>query len=86
MVGRLFAQNPELYCDIISASDKNLELIGQYIDCASRCLQILKHKDREAFIDEFKSTTNFFGAYADSFLKESGRILALVQDTFAADK
>ena len=32
MVGRLFAQNPELYCDIISASDKNLELIGQYID------------------------------------------------------
>ena len=86
MVGRLFAQNPELYCDIISASDKNLELIGQYIDCASRCLQILKHKDREAFIDEFKSTTNFFGSYADSFLKESGRILALVQDTFAADK
>ncbi len=86
MVGRLFAQNPELYCDIISASDKNLELIEQYIDCASRCLQILKHKDREAFIDEFKSTTNFFGSYADSFLKESGRILALVQDTFAADK
>lgn len=86
MVGRLFAQNPELYCDIISASDKNLELIEQYIDCASRCLQILKHKDREGFIDEFKSTTNFFGSYADSFLKESGRILALVQDTFAADK
>lgn len=86
MVGRLFAQNPELYCDIISASDTNLELIEQYIDCASRCLQILKHKDREGFIDEFKSTTNFFGSYADSFLKESGRILALVQDTFAADK
>ena len=86
MVGRLFAQSPELYCDIISASDKNLELIEQYIDCASRCLQILKHKDREGFIDEFKSTTNFFGSYADSFLKESGRILALVQDTFAADK
>lgn len=86
MVGRLFAQSPELYCDIISASDKNLELIEQYIDCASRCLQILKHKDREGFIDEFKSTTNFFGPYADSFLKESGRILALVQDTFAADK
>lgn len=86
MVGRLFAQSPELYCDIISASDKNLELIEQYIDCAARCLQLLKHKDRDSFINEFKSTTNFFGPYAQGFLKESGRILALVQDTFAADK
>ncbi len=86
MVGRLFAQSPELYCDIISASDKNLDLIEQYIDCASRCLERLKDRDRDGFIAEFRSTTSFFGSYADSFLKESSRILALVQDTFAADQ
>lgn len=86
MVGRLFAQSPELYCDIISASDKNLDLIEQYIDCAGRCLERLKHKDRDGFIEEFRATTLFFGSYADAFLKESSHILALVQDTFAADK
>lgn len=86
MVGRLFAQSPELYCDIISASDKNLDLIEQYIDCAGRCLERLKHKDRDGFIEEFRATTSFFGSYADAFLKESSHILALVQDTFAADK
>lgn len=84
MVGRLFAQDPALYTDIISASTKNLELIGQYVDCAARCLDKLKGNERESYIADFNKTTEFFGDFAKQFLKESGHILALVQDTVKA--
>lgn len=80
MVGRLFAQSAHLYTDIISSSPKNLELIESYIKTADECYQMLKHKDREGFINEFNKTTAFFGEYAKIFLKDSSNILDMTQD------
>ena len=81
MVGRLFAQDPGLYCEIISSSELNLELIEQYVDCASRALQMLRNDDKEGFIEQFRETNAFFGDFARMFLRESGTVLALVQDS-----
>lgn len=85
MVGRLFAQDPHLYCDIISASCSNLKLIAKYVDCAGRCLATLEQSDKERFIAEFEDTRAFFGKFAREFLQESSEILALVQDTYPVD-
>ena len=85
MVGRLFAQDPHLYCDIISASCSNLELIAKYVDCAGRALATLQQGDKDAFIADFQDTTAFFGKFARKFLQESSEILALVQDTYPVD-
>lgn len=85
MVGRLFAQDPHLYCDIISASCSNLELIAKYVDCAGRALATLQRGDTDAFIADFEDTTTFFGKFARKFLQESSEILALVQDTYPVD-
>lgn len=85
MVGRLFAQDPHLYCDIISASCSNLELIAKYVDCAGRALATLQRGDKDAFIADFEDTTTFFGKFARKFLQESSEILALVQDTYPVD-
>lgn len=85
MVGRLFAQDPHLYCDIISASCDNLKLIRAYLDCAAQCLEVLERDDKAKFIDEFKHTSDFFGKYAKLFLKESADILAKAQDNYPAD-
>lgn len=82
MVGRLFAQDPRLYCEIISASPKNFELIERYVTCAQHCLDKLKQDDKEGFVQDFNDTTAFFGEFAKLFLQESGSILALVQDTY----
>lgn len=82
MVGRLFAQDPRLYCEIISSSESNLELIAQYVDAATACLDKLKNHDKAGFVQDFKDTNEFFGAFAKLFLQESGAILALVQDTY----
>lgn len=85
MVGRLFAQDPHLYCDIISASCSNMELIAKYVDCAGRALATLQRGDKDAFIADFEDTTTFFGKFARKFLQESSEILALVQDTYPVD-
>ena len=82
MVGRLFAQDPHLYCDIISASQVNLDLIQRYVTCAQQCLNLLLKQDKCEFISEFNETTAFFGPHARDFLQESSVILALVQDTY----
>ena len=87
MVGRLFAQDPNLYCDIISASQANLELMQRYIDSAQESLDTLtKEQSKEAFVQQFALTTQFFGDQADAFLKESATILAMVQDTYPLQK
>lgn len=87
MVGRLFAQDPNLYCDIISASQANLELMQRYIDSAQESLDTLtKDQSKEDFVQQFALTTQFFGDQADAFLKESAKILAMVQDTYPLQK
>ena len=87
MVGRLFAQDPNLYCDIISASQANLELMQRYIDSAQKSLDTLtKDQSKEDFVQQFALTTQFFGDQADAFLKESAKILAMVQDTYPLQK
>ena len=82
MVGRIFAQDPHLYCDIISASEHNLDLIKRYVQAAANCLELLENHNKAGFIDEFEQTTDFFGSWAQTFLQESSEILALVQDTY----
>lgn len=76
MVGRLFAQNPELYADIIMASPDNLELIERYHDTFGEALELLERGDRDGFVARFREVGDWFGDYADRFLAESSSLLA----------
>ncbi len=79
MVGRLFAQDPALYCDIIMASQEKLDLIARYVESLGPELEIVAKKDRDAFIKRFLKTREYFGDWAQIFLKESGAMLAEIQ-------
>ena len=75
MVGRLFAQNPSLYADIIFANKDNITMMRRY---AYRFLSLLDdvNLDRKhAFINRFNEVSQWFGGYADDFLKESKSML-----------
>lgn len=76
MVGRLFAQDPELYADIIMASPENLALIERYHQRFGDALAIVAEQDRAGFIDAFREIGEWFGPYADRFLTESTSLLA----------
>lgn len=80
MVGRLFAQDPRLYCDIIMSSERNSELIKAYIDSMKPQLDIVLRQDHAAFIRNFLQAREYFGDYAGRFLRESGALLAKFQD------
>lgn len=76
MIGRLFAQDPELYADIIMSSPENLALIERYHDRFAEALEILRAGDRDSFIARFREIGEWFGSYAGRFMTESQSLLA----------
>ncbi|WP_295481054.1 bifunctional chorismate mutase/prephenate dehydrogenase [uncultured Sutterella sp.] len=79
MVGRLFAQDPHLYADIILASPRNAELIRQYVEGLWPELLVIVGRDREEFIRRFMTARAYFGDWAGKFMRESGEMLNLIQ-------
>jgi chorismate mutase/prephenate dehydrogenase len=81
MVGRLFAQSPELYFDIIAAGPDNLELIERYHARFGEALELLRSGDAEGFTRRFTEIGEWFGSYAERFLEESRSLLAHADST-----
>ncbi|MBQ3679529.1 MAG: bifunctional chorismate mutase/prephenate dehydrogenase [Succinivibrio sp.] len=80
MVGRLFAQDPRLYADIIMASDANVDLIRNFVKSLADDLKIVEDKNVDAFTENFIKIREFFGEFSDEAFKESGALLAKLQD------
>ncbi|MGS0727409.1 prephenate dehydrogenase dimerization domain-containing protein, partial [Shewanella sp. 0m-11] len=80
MVGRLFAQSPELYADIIFAQEESLVAISDYLDNYSQALSILKSGNRDAFVAQFAEVSRWFGDFAPQFQRESRAMLQSVND------
>ncbi|MEL3922802.1 bifunctional chorismate mutase/prephenate dehydrogenase [Aeromonas enteropelogenes] len=80
MVGRLFAQDPHLYADIILSSPQNLAMIRRYYQNFGEALGLLERGDREGFIEAFSQVSGFFGEHAQQFLRESRTLLAQAND------
>ena len=75
MVGRLFAQDPCLYADIIFANKENVGMMKRF---AYRFLELLKDvslDDKDAFVNMFNHVSDWFGDYAGDFLEESKSML-----------
>ena len=80
MVGRLFAQDPELYADIIMASDDNIELIKRYYQRFGKMVELIEQRDKAKFVENFNEVTKWFGSYAQRFIKESQVLLKFAND------
>jgi chorismate mutase/prephenate dehydrogenase len=75
MVGRLFAQDPNLYADIIFANKDNVAMMKRF---AYRFLELLEDvnlDDKDAFVSMFNHVSDWFGDYAGDFLEESKSML-----------
>ena len=80
MVGRLFAQNAELYADIIFAQKQNVNRVEQYADNYLECVDMLKNMDRELFVDNFNQVSKWLGDFAEQFQQESRVMLQSAAD------
>ena len=80
MVGRLFAQDPTLYADIILASDNNVAMIRRYAERFMQAAEMLERNDKEGFIRSFEMVSDWFGDYSTQFLRESRNLLLQAND------
>ncbi len=80
MVGRLFAQNPELYSDIIFADKSNIPMIRRFIERFTELLDLLEQQDDKKFTALFNEVSQWFGEHAELFLQESNLMLAKAND------
>ncbi|RQM37091.1 bifunctional chorismate mutase/prephenate dehydrogenase [Erwinia psidii] len=81
MVGRLFAQDPQLYADIIMSSENNLALIKRYYQRFGEAIKLLEKGDKQEFINSFRKVETWFGEYARRFLLESQTLLRQANDS-----
>ncbi len=81
MVGRLFAQDAELYADIIMSSPQNLAMIQRFHQRFGEAIAMLENKDKAMFTQAFTQVDNWFGDYAEHFLLESQGLLRQANDS-----
>jgi chorismate mutase/prephenate dehydrogenase len=80
MVGRLFAQNAELYADIMLSSDAVTGLLQRYQHRFNQLSHLLAARDKAGLMAEFAKGQQFFGPLAEQFLQESRRLLQKAAD------
>jgi len=80
MVGRLFAQNAELYADIMLASADVTQVLQRYQHRFNRLSHLLAAKDKAGLMAEFAKGQLFFGDLAGQFLQESRQLLQKASD------
>ncbi len=80
MTGRLFAQNSQLYADIIYNAEDIKQLTADFLAELEFAIEDLINDDKDSFKQEFDQVALWFGDKADEFLKESRGLLKSAQD------
>ena len=80
MVGRLFAQDPALYAEIILASPNNLAMFKRYLKGFGDAIELLEQGHQQAFIQRFEQVSDWFGGFATQFQAESRDLLLAAHD------
>jgi chorismate mutase/prephenate dehydrogenase len=82
MVGRLFAQDPSLYSEIIFASPERCTLLREYLDSLTNNLDMVEKGDKEAFLAEFNKIAEWFGPFSEQAMRESTYLIDKLIERF----
>lgn len=80
MVGRLFAQDANLYADIILSDPHNFQMLRRYVQLFDTLLEDLEQRGKSDFVQRFADVREYFGEFAQRFLSESQRLLDTAGD------
>ncbi|MCG7499847.1 bifunctional chorismate mutase/prephenate dehydrogenase [Vibrio sp. Of7-15] len=86
MVGRLFAQDPNLYADIIMSSPNNLDMIKRFHQRFGEAIAILEQQDKSGFVDAFEQVDAWFGDHSQRFMAESQSLLRQANDAIHQER
>lgn len=82
MTGRIFAQDAELYADIVFSTFERRTLLIEFLEHHKKLAVLVMNNDRDGFIREFRKINKFFGAFADQALTESSYMINRLADRF----
>jgi chorismate mutase/prephenate dehydrogenase len=71
MVGRLFAQDPALYAEIVFATPERVALLKDYIRSLSGNLDLIERGDKAEFVARFRQVAEWFGPFSEQAMRES---------------
>lgn len=71
MVGRLFAQNPALYAEIVFATPERRALLKEFIQSLQQNLAMIDAGDKDRFTARFREVAEWFGPFAEQAMRES---------------
>jgi chorismate mutase/prephenate dehydrogenase len=82
MVGRLFAQDPSLYSEIIIASEQRRDFLKDYIKSLHENLEMLENGDKCLFQKEFQKIAEWFGPFGEQAMRESTFLIDKLVERF----
>lgn len=82
MVGRLFAQDPSLYAEIIFASEERCALLKDYIRTVNSNLAMLEKSDKTLFCEEFRKSAEWFASFSEQAIRESSYLIDKLIERF----
>ena len=80
MVGRLFAQDPELYADIIFNNAESIGILKRFSQRFNDALELLEAGNKGEFVKQFFAIGQWFGPYAKQCLVSSKKLLLKADD------
>lgn len=82
MVGRLFAQDPALYSEIIFASPERRALLKEYVDSIIGSIAMVEKGDKEEFNKQFRQIAEWFGPFSEQAMRESTFLIEKLIERF----
>jgi len=82
MVGRLFAQDPALYSEIIFASPERRALLKEYVNSITEGLAMVEKGDKEEFNRQFRTIAEWFGPFSEQAMRESTFLIEKLIERF----
>jgi chorismate mutase/prephenate dehydrogenase len=71
MVGRLFAQDPQLYAEIVFATPERLALLKDFVLSLQQNLGLIEAGDKQEFVARFHKIAEWFGPFSEQAMRES---------------
>ena len=82
MTGRIFAQDAELYADIVFSTFERRTLLLEFLEHHKKLARLVTDNDRDGFVREFRKINEFFGDFAEQALSESSYMINRLADRF----
>lgn len=80
VIGRIMAQNPEVYADISMHNKYMKDVASQFLKSGNELFQVINKKDKDGFQVIFKESADYLGSYKERAMDETSYIIEKIAE------